>query len=98
VASSFFLLPLLAVNRRLRPILLVVTLQLLFYLYVYAAFLFDPVPLVITSFDRLELHLLPAILLATGIALDSLMKWRMERNGGWSETASVQIAADDQVR
>lgn len=65
-----FLLPLLALRPRLRPIATVVSLQLLFYLYVYFSFRYDPVPLVITSFERLQLHLLPAILIAAGIALE----------------------------
>ena len=45
--------------------------QLSFYLYSYYSFLFDPVALVLTSFDRLELHLVPAILFAAGIAVDA---------------------------
>jgi hypothetical protein len=65
-----FLIPLLALRSRLRPVAAVIALQLLFYLYVYFSFPYDPVPLVITSFERLQLHLLPAILVAAGIALE----------------------------
>ncbi|HEV3073612.1 MAG TPA: hypothetical protein VHB47_04270 [Thermoanaerobaculia bacterium] len=70
-AYSLLLLPLLAFRRRLRPVVAVLAMQLAFYLYSYYSFLFDPVPLVLTSFDRLELHLVPAILFASGIALES---------------------------
>jgi hypothetical protein len=70
-AYSLLLVPLLGFRRRLRPIAAVLAMQALFYLYSYYCFLFDPVPLVLTSFDRLELHLVPAILLASGIALDA---------------------------
>lgn len=70
-AYSLLLLPLLAFRRRLRPVVAVLAMQLAFYLYSYYSFLFDPVPLVLTSFDRLELHLVPAILFASGIALDA---------------------------
>jgi len=70
-AYSLLLLPLLAFRRRLRPVVAVLAMQLAFYLYSYYSFLFDPVPLVLTSFDRLELHLVPAILFAAGIALDA---------------------------
>jgi hypothetical protein len=69
---SLLLLPLLATGRRLRPVVAVLALQLSFYLFSYFSFQSDPVPLVLASFDRLELHLVPAILLASGIALDSL--------------------------
>jgi hypothetical protein len=71
LAYSLLLLPLLAFRRRLRPVVAVLAMQLAFYLYSYFSFLFDPVPLVLTSFDRLELHLVPAILFASGIALDA---------------------------
>jgi hypothetical protein len=67
---SLLLLPLLGLRRRLRPVVAVVAMQMAFYLYAYYCFQFDPVPLVLNSFDRLELHLVPAILLASGIALD----------------------------
>ncbi len=41
------------------------------YIGAFLAFRWDPVQLLIlTSFDRLELHLIPAILVAAGIALD----------------------------
>jgi hypothetical protein len=69
-AYSFLLLPVLGCRRRLRPLAAVIAMQWLFYLYAYYAFLFDPVPLILSSFDRLELHLVPAILLGSGMALD----------------------------
>jgi hypothetical protein len=75
-AFALLLLPLLAFQRRLRPVAIVLALQLSFYLYVYFSFRFDPSPLVIASFDRLELHLLPPLLLASGIALDPLVRRR----------------------
>jgi hypothetical protein len=75
-AFALLLLPLLGFRRRLRPLGTVLALQLAFYMYVYFSFRFDPVPLVITSFDRLELHLLPPLLLASGIALDPFLRLR----------------------
>lgn len=69
-AYSLLLLPLLGCRRRLRPVVAVVAMQMAFYLYAFYCFQFDPVPLVLNSFDRLELHLVPAILLASGVAID----------------------------
>jgi hypothetical protein len=73
-AWSLLVLPLLALWQSLRPIVAVTALQLLCFLCIYFSFLSDPTPLIVESFDRLELDLLPAILLASAIALDSLGK------------------------
>ena len=64
------LLPLLALDRRLRAVAAALLLQLLFYLYVYLSVRFDPVPLVAASFPRLVMHLLPAALTGAAIALE----------------------------
>jgi hypothetical protein len=85
-AYSLLLLPLLGFRRRLRPVASVLAMQSLFYLYSYYSFRFDPVPLVLASFDRLELHLVPAILLASGMALDPL--------GGSEATQGVSTEED----
>ena len=85
-AYSLLLLPLLGCARRLRAIVAVVSMQLLFYLYAYFSFLFDPIPLVITSFERFELHLVPTILLAAGIGLDRFARsWVARGAPGESE-------------
>ncbi len=60
-AFGLALLPLLALDRRLRAIAAVIALQLLFYLYVYLSVRLDPVMLLEASFQRLLLHLLPAV-------------------------------------
>jgi len=78
-AYSLLALPLLCLSRRLRPVAAVIAMQVLFYLYAYFAFLFDPVPLILTTFDRLELHVIPAILLGAGVALDPLVRSGMTR-------------------
>jgi hypothetical protein len=46
---SLLVLPVLGFSRRLRPIVAVLAMQLLFYLYAYYSFRFDPVTLVVTS-------------------------------------------------
>ncbi|HEV3460206.1 MAG TPA: hypothetical protein VHG32_26990 [Thermoanaerobaculia bacterium] len=69
-AYALLLLPLIALDRRLRPLAAVVALQLLFYLYVYLSVRVDPVTLVGFSFSRLVLHVLPAILTGAVIWLD----------------------------
>ncbi len=56
------LLPLLWFDRRVRPVAAVVTLQGLFYLYVYFTARADVGYLVLTSWPRLLLHLVPAVL------------------------------------
>lgn len=60
------LLPLLWVDRRLRGLAAVVTLQLAFYIYVYFTARVGTQFLVESSFPRLVLHLLPAVLTAAG--------------------------------
>jgi hypothetical protein len=67
---GLLLLPLLALDRRLRAVAAVVSLQLLFYLYVFLSVRLDAVLLVQLSFARLVLHLLPALLTAAVVALD----------------------------
>ncbi len=71
-AYGLLLLPLLFLDRRLRALAAVVSLQLLFYLYVYLSVRIDAVTLVNSSFPRLLLHLLPAVLTAAVVALDRL--------------------------
>jgi hypothetical protein len=71
-AYGLLLLPLVALDRRLRPLAAVVFLQLLFYLYVYLSVRVDAVTLVATSFSRLILHVLPAILTGAAIALGAI--------------------------
>jgi len=67
---GLLLLPLLFLDRRLRALAAVVSLQLLFYLYVYLSVRIEPVALVQASIPRLILHLLPAVLTAAVVALD----------------------------
>jgi hypothetical protein len=69
-AYGLLLLPLLFLDRRLRALAAVVSLQLLFYLYVYLSVRIEAVTLVRSSFPRLVLHLLPAVLTAAVVALD----------------------------
>jgi len=69
-AYGLLLLPLLLLDRRLRAFGAVVAVQLLFYLYVFLSVRIDAVPLVQSSFPRLVLHLLPAVLTAAVVALD----------------------------
>jgi len=71
-AYGLLLLPLLFLDRRLRALAAVVSLQLLFYLYVYLSVRIEAVTLVKSSFPRLVLHLLPAVLTAAVVALDRL--------------------------
>jgi hypothetical protein len=71
------LLPLLWLDRRLRPLAAVVTLQLAFYLYVYFTARVGTDFLVTSSFPRLALHLLPAVAIGA-IGLDGL---RLRRSG-----------------
>ncbi|MBV8202970.1 MAG: hypothetical protein JOZ15_20320 [Acidobacteria bacterium] len=72
LAYGLLLLPLIALDRRLRPLAAAVLLQLLFYLYVYLSVRIDAVTLIATSFSRLILHVLPAVLTGALIALDAL--------------------------
>lgn len=67
---GLLLLPALLLDRRLRSLAAVVSLQLLFYLYVYLSVRIDAVALVQSSFSRLVLHLLPAVLTGVVVALD----------------------------
>lgn len=63
--------PLLLLVRRVRPVAAVATLQLLFYLYVYFTAPVDTRYYVLTSFSRLIFHLIPALLVAAGLALET---------------------------
>lgn len=67
-AALLALLPLLLLSRRVRPVAAVMTLQLLFYLYVFVTARVDTVLLIKASFPRLVLHLLPALLVAAAVA------------------------------
>jgi hypothetical protein len=69
-AYALALLPLLALDRRLRTVAAAVFLQLAFYVYVYLSVRWDPTMLVLASFPRLVLHLLPAVLTGAAIALE----------------------------
>jgi hypothetical protein len=63
------LLPLLLLSRRVRPVAVVLLAQLGFYGAVYLVAPTDPRFHVLSSLDRLLLHLVPAVLVATVIAL-----------------------------
>jgi hypothetical protein len=63
-----FLGPALLLVGRTRPVAAVATLQLLFYLYVYFTAPVDTRYYVLTSFSRLVFHLIPALLVAGGVA------------------------------
>jgi hypothetical protein len=63
--------PALLLVRRTRPVAAVATLQLLFYLYVYFTAPVETEYYVLTSFSRLVFHLVPALLVAGGVALGS---------------------------
>lgn len=73
------LLPCLWLDRRLRPVAAVVTLQLAFYLYVYFTARVGTDFLVTSSFPRLVLHLLPAV--AVGVAGLGLGGFRARPSG-----------------
>jgi hypothetical protein len=62
-------LPLLLLVRRTRPVAAVAGLQLLFYLWIYFSAPLDTEFQVISSFPRLAMHLVPAVILAGVVAL-----------------------------
>lgn len=64
-----FLGPALLLVRRVRPVAVVATLQLLFYLYVYFTAPVETRHYVLSSFSRLIFHLIPALLVAGAGAL-----------------------------
>ena len=68
VAWIVLLTPLLLLPRRTRPFAAVVTLQLLFYLYVYFTAPVDVRYYVLTSLPRLLLHVIPGVLVLTLLA------------------------------
>ncbi len=63
-------LPILLLLRRTRPAAAVASLQLLFYLWIYFSAAVDTEYQVISSFPRLAMHLLPAVIVAGAVALD----------------------------
>ncbi|HWM91778.1 MAG TPA: hypothetical protein VN493_13520 [Thermoanaerobaculia bacterium] len=63
------LLPLLLLPRRTRPAAAVATLQLLFYLWIYFSAAVDTEYQVISSFQRLAMHLIPAVVVLGTVAL-----------------------------
>ncbi|HVT17728.1 MAG TPA: hypothetical protein VHQ90_16310 [Thermoanaerobaculia bacterium] len=78
-AFALLLAPLLPADRRLRPIAAVIALQLAFYLYVYCSARVDPTDLIQTSFGRLTLHVVPAILAGAVIAA---ARWTVQSTPG----------------
>jgi hypothetical protein len=66
-------LPLLLLLGRTRPAAAVAVLQLLFYLWIYFSAAVDTEYQVISSFPRLAMHLIPAVIVAGAVALGS---WR----------------------
>jgi apolipoprotein N-acyltransferase len=92
-AYGLALLPLLALDRRLRPAAAVIGIQLLFYLYVYLSVRIDAVMLVQASFQRLVLHLLPAVLTGAAIALE-----RRSTAAGGRLTAAAAPAGESAER
>jgi hypothetical protein len=63
--------PALLLVRRVRPVAVVATLQLLFYLYVYFTAPVETRYYVLTSFARLIFHLIPALVVASAMALQT---------------------------
>jgi hypothetical protein len=63
--------PVLLLVRRVRPVAVVATLQLLFYLYVYFTAPVETRYYVLTSFARLIFHLIPALVVAGAVALQT---------------------------
>lgn len=64
------LLPLLLLPRRTRPAAAVALLQLLFYLWIYFSAAVDTEYQVIASFQRLAMHLIPAVIVIGTVALE----------------------------
>lgn len=69
VPTVLLALPLLLALRRTRPVAAVACLQLLFYLWIYFSAPLDTGFQVISSFPRLAMHLVPAVILAGVIGL-----------------------------
>jgi hypothetical protein len=67
---ALLLVPLLWLDRRVRPLGGVIAAQLAFYLYVYFTVRIDAAALVLASFPRLMLHLIPATLLGAVVAAE----------------------------
>lgn len=62
-------LPLLFLPRRTRPAAIVISLQFLFYLWIYFSAAVDTEYQVISSFQRLAMHLVPAVIVAGAVSL-----------------------------
>lgn len=62
-------LPLLLLVRRTRPAAAVATLQLLFYLWIYFSAAVDTEYQILSSFQRLAMHLIPAVMVMGVVAL-----------------------------
>jgi hypothetical protein len=75
LSAALLLIPLLFLSRRTRPVAWVTALQLGFYLWVYFTAAVDTRHQVISSFPRLALHLVPALLAAAVVALDGVGKF-----------------------
>jgi|HubBroStandDraft_3_1064219.scaffolds.fasta_scaffold06828_3 hypothetical protein len=67
---ALLLVPLLWLDRRVQPLGAVIAAQLGFYLYVYFTVRIDATALVLASFPRLLLHLIPATLLGAVVAAE----------------------------
>jgi hypothetical protein len=64
------LLPLVWLDRRVRALASVAAAQLVFYFYVYFTVRIDAAALLLASFPRLMLHLIPAILVAAAVTAE----------------------------
>lgn len=91
VAWIVLLTPLLLLPRRTRPFAAVVTLQLLFYLYVYFTAPVDVRYYVLTSLPRLLLHVVPGVLV---LALLAPLRPR-QRDGSPRGTVGWPRGSDD---
>ncbi len=71
-------LPLVLWDRRVRPLVLVAVAQIVLYIYVYFTALAAPEMHVRTSFTRVLVHVVPALLVATILALDGWVARRSQ--------------------
>jgi hypothetical protein len=69
--AVLLVLPLLLLLRHTRPVAAVAGLQLLFYLWIYFSASVETGYQVISSFPRLALHLIPAVIVSGAVALGS---------------------------
>jgi hypothetical protein len=70
LALLLLVLPFLLLPRLTRPAAAVASLQLLFYLWIYFSAAVDTEYQVLSSFQRLAMHLIPAVLVAAVISVD----------------------------